>query len=287
MRAILILIWFWYALQASAQLPETDIWLFKVEQKENRVLLSKPLNITNREGYDNQPCFTPDGKSLLFVSVDSSGQADVYQYSISKKKIINLTRSEVSEYSPSIIPNCGGFSAVVVEKDSAQRLWHFNMDGSFKQIISEITDSVGYYTWLNQDSLLYYKLTQPHSLRALNIKNQSDVWICDNPGRAFKQLPQDSKFVYAIKDSLSLIFRIYDPTLKESRVYAMLEGIHEDFIWHASFGLTVARNSELIHYNDVTKQWEVLCDLAPSGIKKITRFAFDHKSRHLAIVGSI
>jgi hypothetical protein len=74
-----------------------------------------------------------------------------------------------------------GFSSVVVEKDSAQRVWQFNMDGTFKTIVHEGTDSIGYHTWLNADTLMYYKLTEPHSLRVLDLKTNKDVWICNQP----------------------------------------------------------------------------------------------------------
>ncbi len=65
-------------------------------------------------GYDNQPTFSADGKSILYVCIDSTKQADIYQYNISKKLSINLTKSEVSEYSPTIINNGLGFTCVVV-----------------------------------------------------------------------------------------------------------------------------------------------------------------------------
>jgi len=100
---------------------------------------------------------------------------------------INLTKSQVSEYSPTIIPNGIGFSSVLVEKDSAQRLWLFNLNGTFNSIVHEKTDSIGYHTWLNTDTLLYYKLSEPHSLHVLDLKSNKDVWICNHPTRAFKK----------------------------------------------------------------------------------------------------
>ncbi|MCD6018835.1 MAG: hypothetical protein K0S53_1956 [Bacteroidetes bacterium] len=268
-------------------MPETDIWLFKIEKKEGKYSYSKPLNITNRPGYDNQPAFSTDEKSVIYVSVDSSNQADIYQYAISKKNRVNLTRSHVSEYSPTILPGCFGFSAVVVEKDSAQRIWQFNLDGTFNHIAHENTDSVGYHTWLNADTVLYYKLTEPHSLRALVLKTNKDTWICDYPARSFKKVGSSSKFIYAIKDSVSTQFRIYDPVLKESRVYAAYPTTNEDFIWHPELGLIKSENAELLRYNEQTKQWELLFNFSSTGIKKITRFVFDSKTKQLALVSNL
>lgn len=269
------------------QVPETDIWLFKIDKKENKYIYSNPLNITHRVGYDNQPTFSLDGKSILYVCIDSSKQADIYQYTISKKQSVNITKSEVSEYSPTILPNGLGFSAVVVEKDSSQRVWKFNLDGTFNSIAHQGTDSVGYHTWLNNDTLMHYKLTNPHSLRVLNLKTNEDAWICDNPCRAFKKIGNTSQVIYAIKDSSSVVFRIYNPALRESKIYTTYPSANEDFIWHSELGLIKSENADLMRYNEQTKSWEILFSFSNLGIKKITRFVFDSKTKQLAIVNNL
>ena len=272
---------------AFGQMPETDIWLFKLEKKEGKYMYANPLNITHRAGYDNQPAFSLDGKSILYVVIDSSKQADIYQYNISKKIAINLTKSHVSEYSPTIIPSGNGYTSVVVEKDSSQRVWQFNSDGTFKAIVHEGTDSIGYHTWLNADTLLYYKLTEPHSLRALDLKTNKDVWICNHPTRAFKKIGNTSHFIYGIKDSSSTQFRIYNPALRESSLYTTYPSINEDFIWHNELGLIKSEGPDLVRYNEQTKTWELLFSFSSLGIKKITRFVFDSKSKQLAIVSNL
>lgn len=272
---------------ALAQLPETDVWLFKLDKKENKLVYTNPLNITHRAGYDNQPTFSADGKSILYVRIDSTNQADVYQYNIGKKASLNLTKSRVSEYSPTVVDNGLGFTCVVVENDSAQRVWKFMADGKFSKIVHEGTDSVGYHTWLSADTLLYYKLTEPHSLHALDLKTGKDAWICDRPTRAFKKMGNTQKFIYAIRDSASVQFRIYDPRLRESFLYATYPSTNEDFIWHPELGLVKSENGDLMRYNEKAKNWEVLFSFSSLGIKKITRFVFDGKTKQLAIVSNL
>ena len=283
----IVMISLFFASSLAAQLPETDIWLFKIQKKENVYTYSNPLNITHRAGYDNQPNFSLDGKSILYVVIDSTKQADIYQYNISRKAAINLTRSEVSEYSPTILPNGLGFSCVVVEKDSSQRVWKFNLDGKFQSIAHDGTDSIGYHTWLNMDTLLYYKLTNPHSLRVLNTKSNEDHWLCDHPTRAFKKIGNLSQFIYAIKDSVHTEFRIYNPSLRESKVYATYPTANEDFIWHPELGLIKSENADLMRYNEQASKWEVLFSFSNLGIIKITRFVFDSKTKQLAIVSNL
>lgn len=270
-----------------AQLPETDIWLFKIDKKENKYVFSNPLNITHRVGYDNQPTFSLDGKSILYVCIDSSNQADIYKYEIKSKLHTNITKSKISEYSPTILPNGSGFTTVVVESDSAQRLWQYNLDGSFNKISHQNTDSIGYHTWLNNDTLLYYKLTKPHSLRVLNLKTDKDVWICDEPTRAFKKVGSTAQFIYGVKKETVIEYRLYDPTLRESRVYATHQSLNEDYIWHHELGLIKSENADLIRYDPITKTWDILFSFTSLGIKKITRFVFDAKNKQLAIVSNL
>src|ERR1700741_3628981 len=162
-----------------AQLPETDIWLFKLEKKEGNYSYASPLNINNRKGYDNQPVFSADDKMIFYVCIDDSKQADIYKYDLKTKQHVNISKTPgVSEYSPTMLANGKGFSTVVVETDSAQRVWQYSLEGKFDKILTPVIDSVGYHTWLGNDSLMYYKLTEPHSLRVADLTTDKDVWIC-------------------------------------------------------------------------------------------------------------
>ena len=122
---------------ACGQLPETDIWLMQLDKKDNKWIYTNPLNINNRAGYDNQPTFSSDNKSILYVSIKDDKQADIYQYNSKTKTHTQLTKTKTSEYSPTIMPDGKGFSCVVVETDSAQRVWQYHLDGTFNHIIAE------------------------------------------------------------------------------------------------------------------------------------------------------
>ncbi len=277
-----------FSIYGFAQMPETDIWLVKIEKKEGVYSYKNPLNITNRKGYDNQPSFSLDNKSIYFVSVKEDNQADIYNYNISSKKLLRLTDTKTSEYSPTLTPDNKLISTVTVETDSAQRVWAFPLLGGQSDLLIPEIDSVGYFTWLNKDTILYYKLTNPHSLRAWNIKANKDVWICDYPTRAFKKIGNTSQFIYGIKkDTTSVEFRIYNPILRESKVYSTYPSTNEDFIWHSELGLIKSEKADLLRYNSLTKTWDVLFSFSDLGIKKITRFAFDYKTKQLVVVSNL
>ncbi len=273
--------------RSFSQLPETDIWLVKLSKKNANYSYNNPVNITNRAGYDNQPVFINNDKQLFYVCIRQDNQADIYSYTINKKNHKNITNTKVSEYSPTVLPNNLGFSCVVVEPDSAQRVWQYDFNGKFTKITHQATDSVGYHTWLTADTLLYFKLTEPQSLRALNLKTNEDVWLCNNPSRAFKKINNSSHFIYAIKDSSKIEFRIYNPQLRQSAIYCSYNSTNEDFVWHNELGLIKAEGANLLRYNDKNKTWETLFSFANLGVKKITRFVFDSKNKQLAFVSNL
>lgn len=267
-----------------AQMPNTDIWLVKLSKKNKQLVCEKPINITNRVGYDNQPFFSENGKEIYYSSVREDHQSDIYAYSISKKKSIQLTKTTESEYSPSISADGNYLSTVVVLADSSQKIMKYDIKTVTKRALVSETDSVGYYTWLNNDSIIYYKLTEPHSLHVLDLKTEKDTWICNNPSRTFKRMGTTSQFIYAVKDSTELIFWIYNPTLREAVFYTKHSSLQEDFTWDKNYGLIKAHQNTLIRYDEAQNKWEKLIDLSSFGLNSILRFGFNSQFSYLAIV---
>jgi hypothetical protein len=287
----LFLISLFFSLTLSAQMPDTDIWLFKIEKKEGKYNYANPFNITNTPGYDNQPVFSKDNKVVYYVTIKETNQVEIYSYHIGNKAKIRITHTPESEYSPTLNSENDLMSCVVVLLDSSQQIYNYDLSG--KVAPSPLSkgnsnpDSVGYFTFLNRDTVLYYKLTEPHSLRAWDMISNKDVWICNHPTRSIKKIGSSSKFMYGIKDSVSTQFRIYNPSLRESSLYATYPSLNEDFIWHHELGLIKSEGADLLRYNESTKNWEVLFSFSSLGIKKITRFVFDSKTKQLAIVSNL
>lgn len=270
----------------KAQLPETDIWLAELNKKESGKIL-KAINITNRPGYDNQPSFSENGKGIYFTSIHEDKQADIYFYRINNKKIQQLTTTKESEYSPNESPIKNSISVVSVLQDSSQVIQLLDLK-TYSVIASPISmvDSIGYYNFLNTDTVLYYKLTSPHSLRYHVLSNGNDGFLCENPCRTFRTINRSS-FIYGIKDSVSTAYYIYDVRLQKAVLFASIKSVNEDMIWHPTLGLLVSDKSNILQYDTNQRQWKVLYDLSSFGIKKITRFCFDKKNKVLCFVNNL
>ncbi len=281
----MLVLYFNFNFKCLAQMPESDVWLFKIKtNKQNQKIVFDSLNITNRKGYDNQPSFSADEKCIYYVSVREDNQSDIYIYNINNKKTKRLTNTIESEYSPQLNSDGLSISAVTVEKDSSQKI-HM-IDALKGNLISSLNfDSVGYYQYLNKDTLIYYKLTNPHSLRMHVIKSGEDKWLSDNPIRGFKTINR-SQLLFGIKDSVKVNFYIYDFLLQKAVAYCSYRSTNEDAFWHPQLGLLKSEGPKILRYHPVKKEWVTEFDLSAFRIKKITRVLIDSKNKYLVIVNN-
>src|SRR5512146_1399537 len=84
--------------------PDTEIFLAPLTAAgEGLPAVGQPINISNSAGYDNQPFFTPDGKSVLFTSIRGDGkQTDIYRYDIASRTGDRVTNTTESEHTPTV-----------------------------------------------------------------------------------------------------------------------------------------------------------------------------------------
>jgi len=275
-----------------AQIPNTDIWLFRLKKEKEKIVIEKGENITHRDGYDNQPSFSPDGKRIYYVSVGADKQADIYVYGVGSKKSVKLTNTKESEYSPTLSGDEKKMHCVAVLQDSSQVIIPFDLkDGKIlkdpypafsSNRISQF-DSVGYFTFLNEDTVLYYKLTKPYTLRARSLSTGDDVRIADNPVRGFKKISR-CEFVFGIKDADRVDFYKYHAVLKKAVFYCSYPSLSEDIIWHPQWGLMKSEKTELLRYDEAQKKWIPVFDLSQYGVSKIARFTFDEQNKKLLVV---
>lgn len=52
-----------------SQIPDTEIFLVDMTVTQGVYTFGEPVNIAEHKGYDNQPCFAPQGNMLYYVSM--------------------------------------------------------------------------------------------------------------------------------------------------------------------------------------------------------------------------
>src|SRR5688572_28436268 len=98
--------------QTPRAVPSTDIFLLDLTSRQGQLTLGQPRNITKRTGYDNQPMFSADSKSLFYTSIREDSQADIYQYDFARQTTRQITATKESEYSPTLTPDGKSLSVI-------------------------------------------------------------------------------------------------------------------------------------------------------------------------------
>ncbi len=268
-----------------AQLPNTDIWLLDIEVHNDSIALRNPQNITHRQGYDNQPAFSPDSKYILYTSIREDKQADIYKYDITTQFISQFTRTSTSEYSPTFMPDGKNISVVMVEADTVtQRVWKFPLKGGAPVMVMKDIDSVGYHCWINNDSMAMVMTTNPPTLEVVNVKTQKHRTLASNVGRCMLSVSQILFYVQK-QDSTKCFVSNYMADLKErQKNYFAIPS--EDFAILLSFQpiYITGVKSKLMASFPFTGKNKTLLDLSKTGITNITRIAISPDQSKMAIV---
>ena len=262
--------------------PSTDIFIVEVERG---LKLGAPRNITQRDGYDNQPEFINGGKTLLYTSIREDGQADIYSYELDQRTTARLTNTSESEYSPTLTPDGKYFSVIRVEADKSQRLWKFPLGGGAPVLVLEAIKPVGYHLWLNQQSLLVFILGRPNTLQIVDTRTQKAEVLASDVGRCFRHIPGGRliSFVHKVSNQEWWLKSLDAQTHEVKPLIKTLPG-SEDYVWLTDGSALMGKDSKLFKWKPGESDWQEAADLSRSGLKSITRMAISPKGDRLAIV---
>jgi hypothetical protein len=281
--------------RVSPPLPQgSDVWLFDFYYNNSEIEPGGGYNVSSRKGYDDQPAFSDGGSYLVYTSEQTDGQTDIMRFEPSTKLSLQLTKTAVSEYSPQYIPGNKFLAAVVVEKDSAQRIWRYHkMTGESKLLIPKIY-AVGYQCWFDANTVFMFQIGDPNMLVLANARNGNKRNCVSNPGRCmqiwrsptkklllYTQMNPDSTWSIKALNKTGLP----DPEFKP----VQLPKGTQDFAVDSYNNIVAGEGSKLHSYNLVKRHgWREITDLNGVGIRKISRIAISRGPvNRLALVNTI
>lgn len=266
--------------------PAADIFLVDMKLHGGQIALSSPVQITDWQGYDNQPAFLPDGKSLLYTSIRDDGQADIYRYNIADNTIARITQTFESEFSPTVMPDGKFISVVRVEKDSTQRLWKSPITGGEPSLVLENVKPVGYHAWADANTIALFILGDPVTLQITDLRTGKAQVVAENIGRSLHKIPKQEaiSFVHKVGENERFIKRLDLKTRAITTLVKTLAG-SEDYAWTPQGILLMGKDSKLFQ-SDPKKngEWQEIADFSSAGLKSITRLAVSPKGERLAVV---
>jgi hypothetical protein len=272
-----------FCCRSFAQIPTgTEIWLVDLDHDFNA---KNAVNITHRDGYDNQPAFSRDGKYILYTSIHEDKQADIYKYTIATKETERLTFTPESEYSPTFMRGGKSISTVRVEADSSQRLWKFDLATLKPVLINKYIDSIGYHCWVDDSKLAVFILTEPFTLQLMDVESNQTKVLAKNIGRSMHRAMDGESIIFTqLIDSVRWICSVNVTSGKTEKIVKALDK-SEDLVMLDEHIFMMAQGGQLFTCNSQKeKEWKPVCNLVGFGIKNITRIARSSDGRQIAVV---
>jgi hypothetical protein len=272
----------------AATAPSTDIFVGTLQLDGDRMEVGDFINITDREGYDNQPHFAAHGTALLYTSARGSLQTDIYRYDIETGTITQVTRTPAaSEYSPTVMPG-GSLFSTIREEPGRQGLWQYGMNGSDGGGMLDGVQPAGYHTWVDPHTVAVFVLGDsitPSTLQLADLVSSATSVLAEDIGRSIHRIPGQRaiSFVHKVSDEQWLINAVELGPRSITTITPTLPG-REDYAWTPDGAIIMGDGSTLYRW-EVGGAWEPVADLTAFGIRGITRIAVSPGGDRIAVVG--
>lgn len=267
----------------SQQNPEIFILDFKPAYEGFEFLNLK--NISNNEGYDNQPSFSTD--NLLLYAGNNNGQTDIFEYNLDTHKTRQINRSTSGgEYSPQSIPTSTDIAAVRLEPDGIQRLYKYNSKtGASDKVFEDL--SIAYFTFYQEDVMLATVLSKGEmDLTLIDLAQRTVDTLFQNAGRTLQKVPNSNSMSYTlVNDNQKLDLYILDMDSLDSYFICELPKGTEDVVWINSTQILTAMGSYIYLYDTLGEgEWQKTASLEEYNIGNISRMAISPNGKKLAVV---
>ena len=280
MKRTIVIFSFLLAWKAMCQ-PNTEIYLFDLEQDDQGMYaLLNPINISQNEGYDNQPSLWTDGNSILYART-VEGQTEIARYTIGtgKTKIISETL-QGSEYSPTPTPD-GRISSIRLDTTGLQLLYTYDLQGNNQVLVEDVV--IGYHAWIDETKLVAFVLGEPSALQIIDVEAGTSKIVAKNVGRSLQKIPKSKLVSYVDKSADQWIIKSLHPKKNTKSDIVRTKANVEDYCWTPQGEIIMGENNRLWIWNS-RSGWNQIADLSTYGLSGITRVAISPEGNQLALV---
>ena len=264
-----------------------EVYLLDIVKDGDSLLFLNPRNISNNEGYDNQPSFF-DEEHLLFSS-SRDGQTDIKQYVIGSGEASWLSDTpNGSEYSPLRIPGTNDISAIRLDNDGTQLLYRYSTTHETPEVLLKDM-KVGYHLWFNRDILITTFLIEGRmDLVVTNFKDNSSYTVQKNVGRSLHKIPNSNFISYISKDDVLGTIKSLDPISGATKEITRLFLMKDDVCWLSDGTLLTGYGNMLYSYQpNMDNKWKLTHVFKDKTINMISRLAVNPNTTRLALVADI
>ncbi|WP_299256642.1 nuclear transport factor 2 family protein [uncultured Aquimarina sp.] len=270
----------------SAQ-SNTEIYLFDISINENVLELKNQRNISNNDGYDNQPSFYND--NIVLFAATRNGQTDIAKYNIIDDKIDWISKTlQGSEYSPIKVPNQKAISAIRLDTTGKQLLYQYDYKtGSPKVLIKDLV--IGYHIWFNKNILVSSVLEEGGlSLVVSNITDNTNKTFQKKIGRSLHKIPNSELISYINKEDEKWEIKSLNPITGETKKIINSIPEAEDMCWLSNGTILMPKNNIIYKFNPKTDtNWSMGHTFLDKEIASISRITTNEIDNKLALVSDV
>ena len=281
MKYIIAVGFFLVYLSIFAQ-ANTDLFLINVN--DGKLEVTNPINISNNEGYDNQPSFYDDD-DILFSST-RNGQTDIVLYHIRTGSIDWISNTPgASEYSPTKVPNKNSISAIRLDTNGLQRLYTYEKgNGKNKELLKDL--KVGYHVWYSPEILVTTVLVENRmDLIIVNPKNNTSKTIHKKVGRSLHKIPNTNLVSFVKQGDKASTLMSLNPISGETKKIITLTDKSQDICWMNDGTVLTGYGKSILKFNPQTdSNWNELARFTDKNINKISRLAINEINAKLVLV---
>jgi len=272
-----------FSLQLAAQ-ADTEVYLAKFNIQGTSVLLSDLRNISQNEGYDNQPSFL-DNSTMLYAAT-RNGQTDILIYNLRTGAKKWLSDSpDGSEYSPLKIPSKNAVSAIRLDKDGKQLLYSYDLFTGESDVLNEEL-KVGYHVWHSTNIIVATVLKDDRmDLVVMNTEDNSTRIYQKDVGRSLHKIPNSKLISYISKEEESWSVKSLDPESGATKYLMAMPSGTEDMVWLADGTAMVAKGKSIACFKPgKDEQWNLLHNFRDKEINNLSRLAISPNQEFLVLV---
>lgn len=282
MKKIIPLVLFLISTTLFSQ-SNTEVFLLDITRTNDRIELLNLKNISNSEGYDNQPSFY-DNNTILYSSTRNN-QTDIRSYAIHKNENSWKTNTSLgSEYSPLKIPNKETISAVRLDENGLQRLFKYNLvTGKSTMLLKDL--KVGYHVWHNQDVVVASVLVDDRmDLVVSNLKDNSNLTLYKNVGRSLHKIPNSHLIGFTSIENNSTTIKTLDPVTGDIKNIKSLPIPITDICWLSENTILIPDGKIIAQFNILADSMSILHSFKEDDINGISRISISPNGKHLTLV---
>lgn len=265
-----------------------EVFVFDISPSYDGLELLNVRNVSNNEGYDNQPSFISN--EVLVFAGNNNGQTDIseYDFNTKLKRWVN-EETEGGEYSPQKFPSSNDLAAVRLDKNGKQRLYRYDAKTGNSSVLLEDLQ-VAYFAFYNDQKILATVLNgQKLDLTMIDLQTKSIDTLFSDAGRSIQKVPNTKTMSYTLVNEVrNLDLYVMEISSGESFFICELPMGVEDYVWLNDTQILVGSGGKLYMYDTLGEpEWHRVASVSEYGINNISRMAISPNGKKLALVGQL